>query len=275
MKCFPKLLRLPCLLALIGASGCGLSDYEKRMDAQRARVEKFDEPNHLLDDPIEMPKVPGLNPKEGGDKDEKVDVVAWPFDVFLRLPKGYSKLPKERMTNVDDFPCFRYVGGTEGAFNIFVAAWLVADPPAKNEKDAKTPRKYTPDSFLGNLHKVMHSHYTKNDIQTFMPQEKGKPQLSRGFEVVAPYPDPTRPPKVLYTYRQYTDEGNKLAKEKCAYDVYVFEERGKQVGIIVHRPLLPPNPDLLNKSIDACLGSLDVSSDASNKRAQYKSAKAQ
>lgn len=273
MKHFRELLRLLSLLALIGVSGCGLSDYEKRMDAQRARVEKFDELNNLLDDPVEMPKMQGQKAKEGGDKNEKEEAPAWPFEVFLRLPKGYSSVAKERAAQVEDFPCFRYTGGAEGAFSVFVAAWPAADS-AKSDKDAKTPRKYSPDSFLAHVQTVVQNHYAKAYTPKYKPQEKGNAQPARGFDVVAPYSDPTRPPKVTYTYRQYTDEGNKLAKEKCAYDIYVYKEPGKQVGIIVHRPLQPPNPELLNKSVEACLGSLDVSSDVVNKRAQYKKSKA-
>ena len=35
----------------------------------------------------------------------------------------------------------------------------------------------------------------------------------------------------------------------------------------------PPNPDLLTKSIDACLGTLDISGDVVQKRAEFKRSK--
>ena len=49
--------------------------------------------------------------------------------------------------------------------------------------------------------------------------------------------------------------------------------RERQVGIIVHRSASYSNVGLLKQSVEACLGSLDVSNDAKNKKGQYKRAR--
>jgi hypothetical protein len=59
------------------------------------------------------------------------------------------------------------------------------------------------------------------------------------------------------------------------FQVFIHEtsardkEPGRQVAIIVHRPLGPPN-DAFDKAVEACMGTLDVSSDAGSKRTQFR-----
>ena len=60
------------------ACGCGLSDYEKRMDEQRERMNLFDEENATLGDLIDMPS----------GKDPRGAEIKVPFEIYLRLPKG-------------------------------------------------------------------------------------------------------------------------------------------------------------------------------------------
>jgi len=62
------------VLSLIALTGCGLADYEKKMREADARVQRFDEENALLGDPLSLPTTNGP-----------------PVDVFLRPPRGVSK----------------------------------------------------------------------------------------------------------------------------------------------------------------------------------------
>lgn len=71
----PPLRRLPLALLVLALTGCGLADYEKKMRDADARVQRFDEENRLLGDPLALPS---------GDQ-------APPVDVFLRPPRGVSK----------------------------------------------------------------------------------------------------------------------------------------------------------------------------------------
>ena len=70
----PPLRRLSFALLLLALTGCGLADYEKKMREADARVQRFDEENRLLGDPLTLPT------------DH-----APPVDVFLRPPRGVSK----------------------------------------------------------------------------------------------------------------------------------------------------------------------------------------
>src|SRR5579872_252464 len=82
-------------LLVLSAAGCGLSDYQNRMDAQRARIQKFDDAHQALGDPIDIPTLPGKGP-------------SWPFDVYVRLPKSYVV---DKQPYGSNFGFFRYHGG--------------------------------------------------------------------------------------------------------------------------------------------------------------------
>jgi hypothetical protein len=68
------------LAAALAAAGCGLSDYEKKMQEADARLQRFDEKNKALGDPVTFPS---------GE-------AAPPVDVFLRPPKGVAKEPSQQ-----------------------------------------------------------------------------------------------------------------------------------------------------------------------------------
>ena len=74
--CHPTLLLLG--LAALAPAGCGLADYEKKMREADARLQRFDEENKLLDNPLALPS--------NGP----------PVDVFLRPPKGIAKDPSNQ-----------------------------------------------------------------------------------------------------------------------------------------------------------------------------------
>ncbi len=65
--------------------GCGLKDYEQRMDFQAQRLAAFDNLEKLLDAPLAMPA-----PGEGQRP-------AWPSDVYLRPPRGVDRVCKSSL----------------------------------------------------------------------------------------------------------------------------------------------------------------------------------
>jgi len=248
------------LIVLIGASGCGLSDYQSRMDAQRRRVQEFDEANRLLDDPIDVPRIQIRDPKEN----TQIERAAWDFDIFLRLPQGYSTTARDKGP-YNNF-LFRYFGGSEGGLGIFIAAAKVTD---KEQEFGK----YSPATFRGYVKPALEDYYLKKYKAHYPLREKYNPD-KKEFKVVTAYPNAEAPAKISYTTFTYTDEGNKIPKEDpTAFDVYLHEKSGKQVCIVVHRPLQPANAAKLKASIEACLGSLDITFEAATKRAEYRKAK--
>ena len=53
------------------------------------------------------------------------------------------------------------------------------------------------------------------------------------------------------------------------FDVYTHEAAGKQACIIVQHLVRMQNADAFNKSIEACLSTLDLSAEAATRRAQF------
>jgi hypothetical protein len=128
--------RVLCIAGLLYVLGCGLSDYERRMDEQREKMRAFDEEVLVLGDLIEMPY-------QLDAKNRKVPLI--PFDMFLRMPKGVSGKfggPGATYTYANQ-PLFRY-SSNQTDFNVFVAGAKVLD------KKSKTPPKddqVSPDDF--------------------------------------------------------------------------------------------------------------------------------
>jgi hypothetical protein len=62
-------------------AGCGLSDYLGQQSSEASRLQRWDEENKLLGDPLAMPEFP------------KKDGKAQTWDVFLRPPSGVGVSP--------------------------------------------------------------------------------------------------------------------------------------------------------------------------------------
>src|SRR5262245_24400198 len=136
----------PLLIILVG---CGLSDYEKRIDEQRERLKLFDEESALLFDIIAMPT----------GKDAYGNEIKKPFDVFLRLPIGFAGKfdgPKAIFT-AEKQMLFRYSSDKPDK-NILVAWARVA------EKDGKTPPQLdelTPEDFRNRVRGALSDFITR------------------------------------------------------------------------------------------------------------------
>jgi hypothetical protein len=74
---------------LVLTAGCGLSDYENRMDSEQARIKKFDEDNKNLEDAAELPSDAHVffRPPAGMKKTFEKDLV----DNLLRVLPPQSK----------------------------------------------------------------------------------------------------------------------------------------------------------------------------------------
>ena len=267
---------LVSLLAL-SVAGCGLSDYQSRMDDQRKRVKKFDDANQLLGDPIDIPAIPG--PGKGRTE----TIPAWSFEIFLRIPKGYVLDQKPLYTN---FPCFRYYGADRN-YNVFVAAAVLI------EKDAKERYgEYSPARFRELIRLVIDDFYFKNyksdprffanKAKLFLPADKKYEPFPA--ELITPFSDVSD--QIRYELISFNDKENTANDKKVEFRVYIREEYGrevveagkrvirpgKQVAIIAHRPISGPN-EQFDKSIQAALGTLDLSAEVASKRTQYKALK--
>lgn len=247
-----------CWIALFAlAAGCGLPEYYTRMDAQRARLQEFDEVNSLLDDPIDMPTMPSITSKE--------EKPAWPFDVHLRLPKGFGTAPKEKTPYYINFAFFRY-GGEDATYNLFVVAAFVAESDKKQETG-----KYYPKLFRNYVKSALEDYYAKNTTPKFLLRlPENVKERTETLPRFLPYPNEGKP--LSYSVSEYTDVVNKNVATQSVFRVHVHEEDGKQVCIVEQRPLRGAS-DEFDKAVKACLRTLDVSTDAGAKRAQFRKAK--
>ncbi len=226
------------------------------MDAQRQRVQEFDENNAKLDEPLATPRMKVSD-------DATSESAAWSYDVFLRLPLGCGVLPRDKLpyhSSFNRFPCFRYAGG-DTSVSFFVAAARVADAKAKPEFGS-----YTPENFRVLIREAMEDYYAKTFQVRASLQAKGKPRLVDKKQVSA-YPDSA---PIKYEHVQLTDDGTPNVKRRSTFDVYVRGGSSRQVGIIVHQLAQQNSNNYLNQTIDACLGTLDISPEAGNKRNQFR-----
>lgn len=256
------------LLAL-SVAGCGLSDYQSRMDAQRERIQKFDDANQLLGDPIDSPLISG----KGADS-------AWSFDFFLRIPKGYVVEKKPYGTN---FPFFRYAGADPG-YGVFVAAAVLIDKDAKERYGECSVARFRElvrlgiDDFYFQKYKS-DARFHANKHKLFLPADIQYSAFAA--DLITPFSDVAE--KIPYAFTSYKDAENKGNDKHVEFRVYFREEYGreimeagkrrmlpgKQVVIVAQAPIRGQN-EQFDKSIQAALGTLDVSAEVTSKRAQYK-----
>lgn len=246
----------PCFVLLFALAGCGLSDYEGRMDAQRARVQFLDEENRNLGDVIERPFFIAQDQKQP----------FWPFDVFLRLPQGISGAVKDNSQFVgDNLSLFRY-GGAEG-YNVFVAAGGIYEP-ARDGKEAKIEAGEWPKpAFRNNVREALRDYYRKQyKVDLPMPDFN---KLSA--YAVEPKDETGKPlPKIGYEAVRFTDQNNPTIKDHSEFRVYFHEQPGKQVAVIYQFPVSRSTDQALNAALDWSLKSLDISPAADFKRQQFK-----
>jgi hypothetical protein len=243
-------------LLLLLCVGCGLGDYEGRMDAERARVKLFDDENRLLGEMAEQP-VEKVKDKDAGEVDRPV----WPFEVFLRLPQGISGKIAGRYHGLisPPVPLFRY--GAKDGLNVFIAAGLVAERTKENIYKAN---EWPSEDFRQNVRSGIREYYKKE--YSFIPQnilrdaqpakERKQPQSWRGEN---------RPP-LDFDKSTGNDSDNKLAKENSQFELYYHRLANRQVALIFQIPQKLANEKQTLDAIDLCLKSLDISDKAPERR---------
>jgi hypothetical protein len=239
----PRLARAAVAAGLLALVGCGLSDYESRMDAQQARLKILDEENRNLGDAIDQPKYVV--------KDTPYNF--WPFEVFLRVPKNVSgRLPTENAQFVfENLSLFRYAG--PDGYNVFVAAGNIAEPNKENKyKDGEWP----PDLFKGYVREALKDYYRKTYRVNYefpfftkanLTTEKKVPINDRGVAL----------PPLEFEMIRFKDSAN-AAKEPSEFRAYFHHQSARQVGVIYQFPANLGDSSGLNASIDWSIKSLNI-----------------
>lgn len=234
-------------LMLVVAAGCGLSDYEKRMDEQRERLKLFDDESSLLYDIIDMPK----------GKDAYGNEIKTPFDVFLRLPVGFSVKfdgPKAIYT-ADKQMLYRFSSGKPDV-NVLVA-WAWVKPADKNVKAAPKLDEVLPEDFRNRV---------RGALQDF---------ITRTYSVGANLPDFNQ---LKPDTRQAMRDGilRNLNFESTSFDdarqnrymVYFQVSGDRQAAVIYEVPVQQFGQ--YQRAIDVSLKTLDITNSAANRRIDFR-----
>jgi len=244
------LLTLFCLIA----AGCGLGDYESRMDAERARVKLYDEENRLLGELVEQPSEKVRDREAGGDVDRPV----WPFVVCLRLPQGIAGMDSGRFQGVPTVPVFRYPG--KDGYNVFVAAGMLVE---RNKENVYRPGEWPAEDFRQGVRAGVREYYKK--IYDFIPLKLLKDQAVKDIKARTSWRSEDLPPLEFERY-DGNDNDNKNLKDNSNFDLYIHRQGNRQVAIAVQVPQSLAKEKQTTDAIDLCLKSLDISEQAGDRR---------
>jgi hypothetical protein len=101
--------RYVIFIAALALTGCGVAGYEKQMQEAEVRIQRFDEENRLLGDPLELPALPKelavtlfLRPPKGVVNSSKKDDIPYHYpatsgvctDLYLAINEGREKAEK-------------------------------------------------------------------------------------------------------------------------------------------------------------------------------------
>jgi hypothetical protein len=229
-------------------SGCGLADYEKRIDANRTRLLIFDEENKYLGDMVEVPS------QENKDGSRPI-----PFDIFMRLPRGIAGniADKNGAYRIGDMVIYRYPG-TEGS-NVFLAAALgvTRDSPKKSKQAELLPEEFR-DNFRRALSGILN--------EKFPPPEK----IERLVRPPTNYAG-EKMPDLNFDYFVLEDDPK---RPNATYiGVYIHQKGARSLALGFQVPQANKSDMAVQQGIDLCLKSLDIGESALGKRTAYATSK--
>jgi hypothetical protein len=254
-----------CIFFSYLVAGCGLSDYEKRVDQQIVALKRFDEENKALEDPLDMPLF--VDPKAPFAKP-----VLW-VEFYLRPPKGTAT----KATGLEDpkpgtFPLVRYPG--PAGFNVLVStARIDAGKGGKPLLGAMTPKE-----FQHQVRQALAGFYAKEfkrgiDWSTAVKTEKksvagvspkGTPiNLAFDFQTLTDDPDPTR---------KTTSKGPKDKVTDTYHDfrLYFYQTGNEQAAITYQIPASRRNDGEVRQKEDFSIQSLALAAEANIKRDAFR-----
>jgi hypothetical protein len=231
------------LTLLVLVSGCGLDDYERRIDKQRARLRVFDEENKYLGDMLEPPGRPSSDTSG-----------PFPFDIFLRLPRGIAGIAADPTgTRATTDPKVYRCSGPDG-FDLFLAA-AIAGP--RDPKDVNKG-EWTPANFQDDFRLALGTMLMKYYRQPEMIQRVARPATS---------PIGEKLPDVVFDHFVLADDP--AVRDATCLNVYVHQKGPRLVGLAFQFPQTAREEKMVQQGIDFSLKSLDIGENARAKRAAF------
>lgn len=237
----PHLVRSFLVLAGAGLIGCGLGDYEKRLDEQAKRLHILDEDNLYLGAPLTKP-------------------AEWPFVVCLRFPRDIEPTPLEKPLTGEDLKIFVYPGkkANEG-FNVFAATATLGE----KTKDGKFKEgEFSPEEFRRRFRQILADAAAK-DKRAF--DFHGPETKQENWPLT---PQEGKPPGTLELAKQVVVE--KVDESKAFQFTLIFHQKGQnQIGLAYQGPRSKTETSEQIKALELSLKSLDIGPDAAAKKALH------
>lgn len=246
------------LVVMLAASlGCGLSDYEQRMDDERARMKVLDEENQILGELIETPSE-RTKDKDGNEHSAR----AWTFDIFLRVPKGAATRSEDKegwSFAAKALKLYWFKGGMDG-YGLLASASTIG----KRDKDGNVMDGLPVKEFQENVYEA---------IDLFLKSKK----LEASQFVVASEKEVFRPatakpgsPGVevdLVTYRPR----DAVATDLLQLNVYFHQYGLRQAAIVYYFPSRKGADVAVKDATRLSLCWLDIGPTAAARRALFQS----
>lgn len=257
-----------CLMLFCFAVGCGLSEYEKRIDQQSQALKRYDDESKSLADPLEFPLI--VDVKTSAAKR------ILPVELYLRPPKGTAVKPivVEEATSANaSLACFAGPAG----FNVLVTDSRIA----VETKDPKAVKLgMTPKEFRQYVRQGLAAFYEKEfkkRIDWSLADKTDKKSMaissSKGpatnlvveYQILTDDPDPgKKDPPADKTKSDYHD-----------FRVYFYQTGTEQAAIIYQVPAAKRMDGEVNKAVDYSIRTLALGANAMTKRQEIRQRKRQ
>jgi hypothetical protein len=262
------------LATSLPALGCGLSDYEKRVDVQIKSLKQFDEESKALGEPLEMPLE--IDPKSSAAKS------VLPVEFYVRPPKGTAnKASNPEIPGPGKVPLVRYAG--PAGFNVLVSTSGLArdakDKKPKNgellPKDFQQKVRVALSDFYAKENNGKHINWSgvsKTDQRTFSVQSAKGPTHNLNFEFQTltddpeagkkPDPEKKSPPVTPGDAAKYLD-----------FRVFFYQTGNEQAAFIYQIPSNKRADTEVNNRVDYSIRTLALGQESFNKRMEYRKRK--
>lgn len=243
------------VLVLLLPLGCGLKDYEERMDQEAKRAKHFDQTDEFLDAALSPPLQDGRN--------------AWRFDVFLRVPRGCQREAARASYPGSDVVLYRFP---------FVQGDVAGQSAPAPRKDSTAPAAAAPEVrekpgwslFVGCSAAVV---ATKAE---FCRRVLSGLRLYAETELRTNF-DPPR--KELTDFAVDIDAARGLRQEfgrlefeaakDSLFQVFILEHDRRHIAVIFQTPKAAAAD--FSSTRDACLRTVDISDEAAENKARFQS----
>jgi hypothetical protein len=237
------------------AGGCGLRDYEKHMDEERAYLNEFDEENKSLGEPVEIPQKEVFIEIPNTKKKTPMQTDAFPVKIFLRPPRWIAPQARKDTFTFERVSLYCYPGSS--GFNLlFTDAEPDKNPstgyPFKNgiaPKDFRDQVRGALVQFVQREHKLAVTGWQADDN---LKKESFLVKDSQGR------------PKKLDFEKQVFPETPAGAKEepKQSFEVYYLQEPTYQAAIIFEIPTQWTRDQTTRRIVEYSLKSLAFAQEA-------------